>query len=404
MQKVGCKKLVSILFILLLVVAMVIMTSGCDKDNSDGDDSGSEVESDYNNSEPDTSENSNNNNNNGTTPGTKEDNTPGTTDNNTDIITTPKYVNPLTGLPTEKDLLGQRPVSIMINNLQKATPQIGIASADILYECLTEGGITRLLMVVLDYEKLNVVGSVRSSRDYFIDFSQNHDAIYIHAGGSVYAYDALSKRDVDNLDGVKMGTISSIMFYRDEERKKTMGYEHSLMTTGEKIVAGIQKKQYRTAIKQNFKNPMQFVDYGKRVTLGGDASLDIRLPYSKGQVVDLVYDKDTGKYLRYQFSGVKHIDGETGEQLAFDNVIVILTDMWVIEGDKNNCLKVITTGEGKGYYATGGRYIPIKWSKSTVDSPIVFTNNDGTPLLLNRGKTFISVIDKDTKYNMNYSD
>lgn len=149
---------------------------------------------------------------------------------------------------------------------------------------------------------------------------------------------------------------------------------------------------------------MQFVDFDKRVALNGNASLNIRLPYSKGQVVDLVYDKDTDKYRRHQFGGVPHIDGGTGEQLAFDNVIIILTDMWVIEGDKNYCLEVITTGEGKGYYAAGGKYIPIKWSKSKVDAPIVFTNSDGTPLLLNRGKTFISVIDKDTKYNMNYSD
>ena len=403
MRKV-VSKYVSILIIFLLFTAIVILACGCDKKDNEGNDSDSAIEADYK-SEADTSEKPIDINE--TTPETTEEDTMSADtgdNNNADVVTTPEYVNSLTGLPTETDLSRQRPVSIMINNLQKSAPQMGIASADILYECLTEGGITRLLMVVHDYEKLNVVGSIRSSRDYFFDFSQNLDAIYIHAGGSVYAYSELSQRDIDNLDGVLMGAISSVMFYRDEERKKTMGYEHSMMTTGERIVAGIQKKQYRTTISENFKNPMQFVDFDKRVALNGNASLNIRLPYSKGQVVDLVYDKDTDKYRRHQFGGVPHIDGGTGEQLAFDNVIIILTDMWVIEGDKNYCLEVITTGEGKGYYAAGGKYIPIKWSKSKVDAPIVFTNSDGTPLLLNRGKTFISVIDKDTKYNMNYSD
>ena len=61
-----------------------------------------------------------------------------------------------------------------------------------MYECIVEGGYTRLMMLAMDYENLPVVGSVRSSREYYLDFAANHDAIYIHAGGSEQAYTEIS--------------------------------------------------------------------------------------------------------------------------------------------------------------------------------------------------------------------
>ena len=114
----------------------------------------------------------------------------------------------------------------MINNIEVATPQEGVSYADIMYECVVEGWQTRLMMVVSEYESLPVVGSVRSSREYYLDFAANHDAIYIHAGGSQQAYAEIKQRKVDNLDGVNMYIPN--MFYRDSWRQQNMGYEHSL--------------------------------------------------------------------------------------------------------------------------------------------------------------------------------
>ena len=117
---------------------------------------------------------------------------------------TVQFVNPLTGLPSDEDLSSKRPVAIMINNLRASLPQVGISNADILYECLVEGGTTRLMAVVMNYEELGVIGSVRSSREYYLDFAANHDAIYVHAGGSTEAYSQIRSRGVNNLDGVNM--------------------------------------------------------------------------------------------------------------------------------------------------------------------------------------------------------
>ncbi|MBQ8400633.1 MAG: DUF3048 domain-containing protein, partial [Clostridia bacterium] len=121
---------------------------------------------------------------------------------------------------TEKEQQ-KRPVAIMVNNIKNCLPQAGISCGDMFYECSAEGGITRLMMLTTDYEDIPLVGSIRSSRDYFIDFLANHEAIYIHAGGSGMAYEKIAWRKINNLDGVNMYIPG--MFWRDEWRLNNMG-------------------------------------------------------------------------------------------------------------------------------------------------------------------------------------
>ncbi len=306
----------------------------------------------------------------------------------------PEFINPLTGLEADVDLSNKRPVAIMINNLKKATPQHGITDADIIYEILAEGGITRLMLVITEYEELGIIGSVRSTRHYYLDYAYGLDAIIAHAGGSPMAYDMVDTLGLPSLDGVRMNLGN--MYYRDEWRKENMGYEHSLMTTGERIVAGIKKKNYSTTHNESFTNTMEFVEYGTRVDLEGKAATHVKLKYHSSQVVDLVYDEATDKYLRYQYSGIAHIDKNNGEQLAFDNIVIVLTDIWLIEGDVKNRRDVTTTGTGNGYYVAGGEYIEITWSKKSDDAPLIITDKNGKPIEYNRGKTFISIFDKDS--------
>lgn len=300
----------------------------------------------------------------------------------------PEFVNPLTGLAAEKDFSTQRPAAIMINNIAVSCPQVGVSQADVIYECLVEGGYTRLMMLVMDYANLPEIGSIRSARDYYLDFAADYDALYVHAGGSPYAYDSIQARGITNLDGVNMYLPTT--FYRDQDRVVSMGLEHSLMSTGEKIVEGIKYKRYRTALTQNFDYPLDFVKYGTTTSFE-EAATHIHIPYSLFQITDFVYDAENEYYLRYQFDGQEHIDGATGEQLSFENVLIYFCETGLITGDPSFRIEVGTVGEGSGYYATRGTYIPITWKKESHESPIQFYDADGEPLLLNAGKTFISV-------------
>ena len=319
-------------------------------------------------------------------------------------IKLPDHLKPLTGLGASEDLSASRPVAIMINNLRAALPQPGLSDFDILYECLVEGGITRLMGVKSDYRELGVVDSIRSCRHYYLDLVQNHDAIYIHAGGSNQGYIEVKNRDIDNLDGVNMYVKD--MFYRDQDRLSAgYGYEHTLMTSGERIAGGIAYKKYRTELRDEFKgaDAFNFVDYGTQRELSGGDALCLRLPYSKYQTVRFDYDKATKSYYRCQFENEPHVDGTSGEQISFTNVFVLFCNV-VNLGDSYGHLDITTENEnGSGYYLSGGSYEPITWSKPTADSPIVYYGADGVELSVNRGKTFVSIFPEYNRENIDFN-
>ena len=272
-----------------------------------GKDAGTDTESNTDSTVPETTET--------TAPETEE----------IPVIKVPDLINPLTGLESDKDLSTSRPVAVMLNNIRAAIPQHSVSECDILYECLAEGGITRLMGVFADYESLGVVGSIRSSRHYYIDLAQNHDAMYVHAGASDYAYNEIRERKIDNFDGVHMYLPG--MFYRDQHRLNVlkMSLEHTLMTTGENIKNGVAFKKYRTELKEGFtgKTAYAFAPYGETVVLDGQESKCIYLPYSTYQQARFDYNEEDGKYYRFQWEDkehLPHVDGNNGEQISFDNI------------------------------------------------------------------------------------
>ncbi len=307
----------------------------------------------------------------------------------------PEFTNPLTGLGSETDLSAKRPVSIMVNNISISLPQEGICGADIMYECLAEGGITRLMMITTEYEKLPQVGSVRSARDYYIDFAESYDCIFVHAGGSEYAYDTMAERGTEHLDGV-LGSSAlwdqTNTFWRDTERLKRYSREHTLMAkSGEGIAEGIKYMGIRTEKSAGYEEPMHFAEFGKSVSLeNGAAHAKVRM--SSYQTVDYVYSEAEGGYLRFQYDGDAHMDSTANKQLCFENVIVMFADMGDIPGDEKARIWMQTTGEGSGYYITDGTYQSIKWKKPEHSSPIKYYFENGSEVELNRGKTMINVV------------
>lgn len=304
-----------------------------------------------------------------------------------------ELVNRLTGMPlSSKELHNQRPIAVMINNIHISCPQIGLRNADVIYECTVEGGITRLMMLTTDYKSLGTIGSIRSCREYYLDMAANHDAIYVHIGGSKSGYENIKNRQVNDIDG-----LTTNMYFRDPDRLKNMGYEHSAMSNGERISKAIETKNYRTEYKDGDSTSLKFIPYNEEQnsTENGSAATNIKIPYTSVHQPRFEYDESTGKYSRYQFIEEKHIDGETGEQLTFDNVIIIQCKHSP-KNDEKNRINVDMTGTGKGYYASNGKYIPITWEKSNVDAPMKLKTSDGSELMLNCGKTFINIVSETT--------
>ena len=110
------------------------------------------------------------------------------------------YQNPLNGEPMAEPYMG-RPAAIMLNNHMQAMPQFGVGEADILYEVLAEGGITRCMGIYSDISSVERLCSIRSARKYYVDILRGYDAWYIHAGGSAEADAYMKNIGLNHLDG-----------------------------------------------------------------------------------------------------------------------------------------------------------------------------------------------------------
>lgn len=295
--------------------------------------------------------------------------------------------NPLTGLPTETEILNNRPYAIMINNIRVAQPQLGISKADIIYEILVEGGITRMMAVFQDVTNADVIGSIRSARPYFVDIALGLDAIYIHAGGSPDAYTEFVSTAIYHLDGVN-GKKQDI-FFRDKNRLKTMDFEHTLVTTAEKILKYLPTYGVNLEHKSSYTTNMTFSD---NVTMAGELKAEsIKAHFSSSKTTTFEYSAEDDLYAVSQY-GTAYIDGNDKTQLSVKNLLILRTNINVISGDDKGRIDVDTTGSGTGTFYCGGKYVDIKWSRAKNSSQFIFTLVDGTELVFGRGKTYICII------------
>ena len=303
----------------------------------------------------------------------------------------PAGTNPLTGEPMEPEYEKNRPVAVMLNNLKGAQPQLGVSQADIIYEVPAEGGITRMLGVYQSLEGVGTLGSIRSARPYYLELALGHDALYVHAGGSPDAYRDIPAWGVDNMDGVNGGSDAKI-FWRDAERRKTMDYEHTLVTSGEKIQTYVDG-HFRTEHPEGYTYAQAFA--GDGTPAGGAAAEHVTLKFSNYKTGKFDYDSQSGKYLASQYGGA-YTDGSTGQQVSATNVLVLETAISVIAGDKAGRLTVQLTGSGSGTYFCGGKAAAIRWSKADRNSPFVYTLEDGTPLALGQGSSYVCIMSPKT--------
>lgn len=303
---------------------------------------------------------------------------------------TPAYTNPLTGLPTQSDLSGQKPVAIMLNTLSQAMPQQGNSQADILYEALAEGGITRMLGVYQDPAQLGTVGAVRSARQYYWDLALGHDAVYIHAGGSPEFYDNKASWGATTVDGVN-GTYSSAsagLFWRDRERVPGhyYGYEHSLVTSGQAITTVLTQDGLLGPHREGYRYQMTFLP--DATPQNGQAASVITVPFSNYKETLFRYNADTAQYGVEAFGG-PFVDGNTGAQVSVTNVLILQTAYTVV--DDYGRLQTTLSG-GSGWYACGGQMVPIRWEKGERSAQLRYFDQAGNPLCLGQGRSYVCLM------------
>ncbi len=301
------------------------------------------------------------------------------------------YANPLTGEGLNEDISGKRPAAVMFNNLKKALPQIGVSRADVLYEIVAEGGITRIMGVFQDLEGVGDLGSVRSARDYYVNLALGHDAIYIHAGGSPQAYDAFDSWGVTHIDFVN-GPYDK-MYWRDPERRKTAGLEHSLLTSSELILEQMPSR-FRLDHEEGYEVGWTF----SKDPPPADAisAHTLTVPFSSYKTGRFTYDSGTNQYFAAQsLDGsdlIPYVDGAADEEVGFSNVLVLYTDVSRIKGDTAGRMSVRTTGEGEGLLLRDGLFYEITWKRDSRTDNYSFLNASGQPAPLAIGPSYINIV------------
>ncbi len=314
-----------------------------------------------------------------------------TTEPTTAAPVIPEKINRLTGLPTlSKEAYGKRPVAIMINNIKAALPQYGISDADIMFEVVVEGGITRMMAVYGDYTKIPNVCSIRSCRYYYPILAYGLDAVYICFGSNeTFGTPTLERLGIDYFNGA--ANYITDLFGRDAQRLKTYSSEHTAYVKGANIPSVFEKQKVRTDYKEGKDVPI--FNFAEKATAAGDITCDeAKLSFSNSYYSTFNYDSEKKVYYK-QHSGSAHKDSVSGEQLNYVNVFVLETD---VKKHKDGYLMKVALEGGNGYYISMGKAQKITWQKKSEGDTIEVFDVDGKPLSVNPGNSYIGILSPDS--------
>lgn len=308
----------------------------------------------------------------------------------------------------EKELWDKvRPLAVMIENSEEARPQSGLSRADIVYEALAEGWITRLMGIFYCNTPMENItfAPVRSARTYFVDWVSEYDALYNHVGGAGNCNDdtvdprakALCQIDTYGIKDMDQFGISYPDCYRNPDRlDHPVATEHTMVCFSDNLYKIAEKKEWTNVDAKGISWDKNFKEYlFKDDTAGSDIQTTnkIKLVFAQGyDKYDVVwnYDKATNSYLR-ENGGVEHLDLETKTQLSAKNVIVQITKL-TGPVDEHGHFLYATIGTGKALIFQDGKAIVGTWAKKTRISRTLFYGPTGKELQLNRGQIWIELL------------
>lgn len=282
----------------------------------------------------------------------------------------------------------ERPLAVMIDNNVGYDTHAGLQDSYINYEIIVEGGYTRIMALFKDRD-VSLIGPVRSSRHYFLDYALESDAIYAHYGWSTFAENDIKTLGVNNINGLTADSA----YWRD----KKIAAPHNVFTSTETLYKYAESKNYDTKTDDwkllnyspneiNFKGPKKTGEVSDDPRIVANS---LSLKYSNNQTTSYAYDSENKYYLRFM-DGKQHLDKTTRQQLHYKNIIIEKVENYDLDSYGRQDLE--TVGDGEGYYITNGYALPITWQKTNRDSKTIYKYLDGSKVVVNDGNTFIQII------------
>ena len=272
-----------------------------------------------------------------------------------------------------------------VSNLAENLPHVGVTQADMIIESYVNmNNVVRCLALFTDIESVEAIGSTRSTRPMFNDIAQHYDLILSHAGGSDQALADAEERGIPNFNIDTWEVASTGASYRDTEYKRA--YENTLFGIGSGIKAYAESQGVPMELEKDY--GFDFTENGTPENGEAADKISVILTYKQAKKETIMeYDPSLGKYVWNQYGKVMQ-DQITGETEAFTNVIIMHAN-------------ITTTGiyhvadflaGGTGYYANGGKIVPIVWGCEDETSAFHFLTNDAQPLQIGVGNTYIAIV------------
>lgn len=302
-----------------------------------------------------------------------------------------------------------RPLGVMIENHVEARPQSGLSQADVVYEAVAEGGITRFLAMFY-CQDAGEVGPVRSARTYYIDYASEYgdSPLYAHVGGAnqpgpADALSQLTDYGWTNYNDLNQFSIGFPTFWRDYNRLPNVATEHTMYSNVDKLwdyaattrgLTNVDKKG--VSWDTNFV-PWKFTDDAALAQRG--TSQTMHLEFWTGDpnyYVDWTYNPKTNLYERSN-GGKPHLDKDTGKQIMAKDVVVMeLGQQSADDGYPDNVhLLFQTTGTGTAVVFKDGKRINATWSKASRTARTIIKDLAGTEIKFDRGLMWIEILPTD---------
>ncbi len=308
----------------------------------------------------------------------------------------------------------RRPLAVMIENHSEARPQSGLTSADLVYEAVAEGGITRFMALFYCHLSDVQIGPVRSARTYFLDWLSEYDALYAHVGGANTPgpADALGQIIKYEIKDLNQFSIGFPVFWRDYQRLgHPVATEHTMYSTTQKLWEVGLKRGWIATDSAGIKWDSRFTlwkfkdaapDVGSSPKTGAGQVTKITVSFWDSQpdyTVEWNYDAASNTYKRK--NGEPHTDLNNNQQLETKNIVVqFMRESNANDGYPGNVhLLYQTTGNGKALIFQDGNVLEGKWIKSSRTARSKFIDKGGKEVEFNRGQIWIQTVPEGSKVN-----
>ncbi|GAC1444060.1 MAG: DUF3048 domain-containing protein [Chloroflexota bacterium] len=314
-------------------------------------------------------------------------------------IKLPAYIpGPLDGESTPRNDAMRRSLAVVLENYAPdSRPQAGLSGASTVFETLAEGGVTRFMALYLEHDATKV-GPVRSTRMYFDRWAAGFHSILAHVGGNDDAQALLwHLPKVFNIDENRweksLVNTGTTLFWRSTDRvaphnmytstfrlrrfasQNKQDWQYTQAYFPHKVAASLAQRGRATVINLTFENP-----------LFPQVNADYNVQYQ--------YDRRSNTYLRFM-GGTRHVDSNTGKQLAPSNVIVLRTKNASPDpnaGPTPESILIPTIGSGAAWFFRDGKIVAGNWQQLDQNAPLQLNDSRGRAVLFNPGQIWIEVV------------